>query len=159
MHKKDFLSLSLKLFLKYPFTTVKSLFLTNIGYIYIFDRFNTNLYYNGYFLLEFFEGYGPYSDSFFPSIKKVLDKILINNNYQLFIITDIIMNLSLYFWIIIYLLIESIKRHKKINNNYLLIIFLLLTLLLGPCALVRYLLPVIVSIPALILFNNYRFDK
>ncbi len=155
LHLKEFLGLSIKLFFKYPLTTINSIVLTNSGYWYIFDYYNTNLYRNGYFLLDFFEGYGPSSQSLFPKIKKILDKVLLKNYYQLFFVTAIIMNISLYFWIVIYLIIESIRYHKTINNNYLLIVLLLLTIFLGPCALVRYLLPCIVSVPALLLFNNY----
>ena len=81
------------------------------------------------------------------------------NGYQKFFVTNVLFNLSLYFWILLLCLSLTIYNKRKISSIYLLLLFLFVTIVLGPCIIIRYMLPIIVAIPPLMIRANNERDN
>lgn len=162
-HFSEYKMVYSKLLLRYPGKMLYSFMLLNQGYWYLNDKSIVNIYENkpgfGYFLTFTFDGFGVKNTSLFPELKDFFERQFEypNYSYQKNPFLFILCSLAIYFWILLFCLFSAIGSKTKIAFLPLLLVFILIgTVFLGPCVLVRYALPYIISIPIIlrITFNG-----
>ena len=156
-----FFSFYLKTGLKYPYTYIKAFVLLNAGYLGLSDITYSEIYtkYNraGVLLSDTRDGFGINHQSFIPPLENIYESLYTENYYLYIIGLNILLSPALYFWIIVFLLMSAIMSKKKQTVVFFIFVgILFLSMLFGPCVLVRYALPYILTIP--LLFVSV-FDK
>ena len=152
----DFIKLYITLFIKYPNRYIEAFIHNNMGYLYVFDTTNSRIYgygldnRQGYLLTDIKEGYSVYHISYFKQLEKKYELLFSANKYQYNLITLLLCSFSLYLWLLFYYM-SKLKLKDNVQNIY--IILYILTMLLGPCALIRYSLPYISILPIIITLN------
>ena len=160
-NKQEFFYFMLKLFKKYPITFIDSYLNTTRGYWYIQDESFSKIWNNqkpdimgALELYCFAVGKGKLavkSDSKIPALQKFYQNMFCKNEYRKIPILYIAFQPAFYFYILIaYLLYEIYKKDKmKIAVGTFLFVFFA-SCYLANCSIVRYMYPIIVSMPILL---------
>lgn len=146
-----------RLLVRYPFTYVEAFLYNSYGSWFIDDTTNAFVYDNpgesrrGY-LISFCNGeYGVEHTSYFGIWEDVCERLFSYNDYQKVPIVRMIFAPALYFWIVFLITIDA--WGKKMKGVVFSTIFLLMyhfTIMCGPCCLVRYLYPLMITVPFII---------
>ena len=155
-YPKSFKKLALGLLFKYPIESLESILRTNQGNWYLLDLSCTNVHGTGYFFIYDYKMHGVNFNNRFSSIRNKVLKVLVNNHYKKDIIIFMLFSIALYNWLVILILLFTTYNKKSISSIYCLLILLFITMLLGPCVVIRYNLPIIVSIPPLLALSTYK---
>lgn len=156
---KGFLSLYMKLGLKYPASYIRAYTQHNLGYLYILDISSSRIYgytleeRQGYLLTDTKQGFDIEHKSFVPILEKVYERLYTTNKYQDLLILDLLCSPGFYFWGIVLIMFYCADlRCRKLFYPALFVGTYMLTLLDGPCVLIRYALPYIVCFPVMLCF-------
>ena len=157
-----FLNVYFRLLKKYPFQYIEAFMHTNLGYLYIFDTTNANSVYGygldwrqGYLLTDTKAGFDVVHESKFKLLENVYENLFSANEYQKIFPLFVMCSLSVYFWILILMFFRMFElRNWRIISSMILILALGATSIMAPCALIRYIFPYIMCIPAMI-YNVY----
>lgn len=162
-NKVEFYKFAFELMTKYPSITIDSYLNTIRGYWYINDTsFATasniiDSRISG--ALELYclpigkDEYMVYEDSKIPKLKQFYKDLFCKNEYQKIPILYILFQPATYFYMLIAYLLYNLYRKNKIEfiiGMYLFLYFL--TFFIGPCAIIRYIYPIITAIPILLGF-------
>lgn len=157
--EKGFMKFTIELALKYPEIFVDAYLDTIRGYWYISDTSFNTIYKDeekGCLELTFSKVFenkeaAVQQNSLIPPLKAFYDDMLAKNYYTKIPVLYILFQPATYFYILLALILHSIyKRDKRnvISELYLILYFL--TCFLAPCAIIRYMYGVIVSLPVII---------
>lgn len=154
----EYLKTSLELFKRYPLVSVQSVVYLTQGHWDINDISHAEIYGTkagdrfGYLTTRVYENYGVTTESKIPVLEKLLEEAFTANKYQYVPVITLLFAPAFYLWFLVLYTIFMI-RAKKWNNLFLssFFWFYILTLLAGPCVLIRYIYPLIVSTPVLII--------
>lgn len=155
----DFISLYVKLGLKYTSTYVDAFLINNGSYLCIVDDTFASIYGTdpderlGIFQTDIKENSYLYLDSKFEALENIYEKLYTSNDYQEFIFLRLFLNPALYVGLIILGFIYIIANNKDLPIAYMFTLVYFLTLLMGPTVQARYILPIIVCIPQLCLIT------
>lgn len=157
-----FVNVYFRLLKKYPFQYIEAFMHTNLGYLYIFDITNANNIYGyglegrqGYLLTDTKAGFDVIHESKFKLLENVYENLFSANEYQKIFPLFLVCSLSVYFWSIVLMFFRLFElRNWRIVSSMILILALGATSILAPCALIRYIFPYILCIPAMI-YNVY----
>ena len=148
-----FLKTSLQLFAQYPLISIDSFLYLTEGWWYLGDVSCANIYPDGiakrfgYLLTNVYEDFGITHESKIPALENFLEKSFTANNYQQWPLLSLLFAPALYIWLFAFLYL-NMKRSDR--YPFIFHWLLLFTNLLGPCCLVRYAYPFIVTIPLMI---------
>ena len=154
-----FKKLYIKTLKKFPYTHFESYMVTNLGYIYMNDISQSQIYGKpskneyrsdrGYFTTEQQKGTEVTADSKIKPIENLYEYLFTQNNYRDIPIINYLFQLALYFYLFFFsFMICIIKNKKELYPIYILVLLYIGTMILGPCALVRYAFPYItITIP------------
>lgn len=161
LNKKEFYEISLKLMKKYPRITIESYLNTIRGFWYINDKTF------GYsddaekqkvsgvlelytFIILNKKEYKVSQKSVLPQLRDFYRKLFCENKYLDIPILYVLFQPALYFYLLIAYLLYNIYKRNKIETIIGVYLFLyFLTFFIGPCSIVRYIYPNIVSMPIL----------
>ena len=160
-NRKEFLGFMFELAKKYPREFIDS-YLNNMrGYWYVLDK-SFCLIHNDYDsdkfgaleLYCFKVGKGQYEiveDSKLPLLKKIYKDMFCRNMYQKIYGVRIIFQPATYLYILFGCILYSIyKRYKKILLIEMFLLLYAMTFVTAPCAIIRYMYPVIANIPIVV---------
>lgn len=148
-----FLKTSLQLFVQYPLASIDSFLYLTEGWWYLGDISCANIYPDGiekrfgYLLTNVYDDFGITHESKFPVFEQFLENAFTANKYQQWPLLSLIFAPALYIWLFVFFFL-TMKRSDR--YPFIFHWFLLLTDLLGPCCLVRYAYPFIVTIPLML---------
>lgn len=164
-NKKEFLKVYLKLLVRYPERYVEGFLRITQGYWYIDDITNAKIYgedpeeRQGYLLTDTKEGYDVYHTSYNQPLENLYEKLFSANEYRNYPILACVFSLAIYFWLIVLATIHSLANKAwHVSMPFAVTWGLILTILLGPCALVRYAFPYITVTP-LLLTVSFGYGK
>ena len=147
-----FLKLSAKLFFKYPIISLDSYLYLTQGAWNIGDVSNAIVYgkgldnRQGYLLTDVKEGYGITHSSKMPWLENILERAFSDNEYQNWPLISVLFAPALYVWIFLFVVFGLIKKKSvKYTLPVSFMLFLLLTILAGPCIVIRYVYPFVVT--------------
>ena len=159
----------IKKWLKYSFTypteTLDTWAKLTVSSWYIFSTDYNNVYNEqGYLETGFINVWDDSNmNSKIPWLKKLLDHLIAQNNYQNNFVLFIIMSPALYIWTLILLLFISIyTKNQLVISLATLLLLLFITILLGPTIIIRYIYPIMISTPIILyifLFWNHRHNR
>lgn len=167
-NKKEFFAFMLELAKKYPREFTDSYFNTMRGYWYILDN-SFCLIHNDYNSDEFgalelycFKvGKGQYEikeDSKLPELQRFYKNMFCRNMYQKIYGIRIIFQPATYLYILLACILYSIYKKYKILLTVEFFLFIyMMTFITAPCALIRYVYPIIVNIP--IIFSLLKNEE
>ena len=161
VHKtKEFAKVYLKLFIKYPEDYINAFIAQNAGFIDIGDK--SHAYVNdpetikglGYVQTRWADALyekGFYKDSKWPALREILDEFADNNGYLKVPVLKYIFMPGIYLW---FFILAFIYANKKKNIGLIAIVSLIAgyyaTMLFGPAVQLRYVYPVMITVPFLI---------
>ncbi|MCQ2522939.1 MAG: DUF6020 family protein [Lachnospiraceae bacterium] len=154
-NKDIFWKTYLKLFAGHPRQYVEAFLENNLGFLCILDKTNATVYGTGYerrrgFLMAYTrDGYGVEAKSRLKPLEDLYLKLYCENDYQKNLLTFLPCSMGLYFWLIVLSVFLMIDKKAKRAASVLFILALGATTLLGPCAIIRYMLPYVVCLPVL----------
>lgn len=143
--------------LKYPETCIDAFLYLNQGNIFLDDISHAKIYdyrqkeRQGYLLTDTKSGFGVEHKTKFSFLENIYEKLFSENKYQKIPVIATLFVPAFYFWLLMFTML-----HAFVNKNYKIIyvgLFLFiyyLTVLLGPCSLIRYMYPLVVSVPVLL---------
>ncbi len=149
-YKRDFVMIYISLVSAYPRTAATAVSLTNAGYLSLTDM--SSLYGPSPVGIGNRAGCGVKRDSFFPSLEQLYKNLFSKKAlaYRNVLGWNILCSLALYFWMLVWLMIKSVKeKQRELFPMVAFMAVFLLTVLAGPCALTRYALPYILALPVL----------
>lgn len=153
-HMGQYVKLSFRLAVKYPTTLVDSFLLTNETYFNPLDRLPDQDIYRVLWEIRDTNYYDNYDIEFKFKDNKIAGfyyALLESGEYNRFPIFKVIFNISLYIYILLFALyVFILKKDYKSILGILPFITLFITVLLGPVAILRYILPIVLSAPLLI---------
>jgi len=154
-HRK-LVKLWVKLGIRYPGSYMKAFMDLNAGNIYLKDDSYSHMYgtqnRQGIFLTDTKKGYDIVHISLFPQLENLYESLYTENNYRYVFGLNILCSPALYLWAILFSMV-MLAREKKALPLIAFLFVLILTIIAGPCALPRYILPLTVSLPQVILLN------
>ena len=144
-----FKNLYFKTLKKFPYTHLEAYIVTNLGYVYMNDISESQIYGKpsqrdyrsdkGYFTTEQQGGTEVTSDSKIKPLEFLYEYLFTRNNYRNIPILHYLFQFALYFYLFFFSFMICIMKNKKeLLPIYILVILYIGTMLLGPCALVRY---------------------
>lgn len=157
----DFLELYLKLGLKYPKDYLTAFLRLNMGYWYLGDETHAYIYGSanrqGYLLTDMknVEGINIEHNSLLPSLEALYEKVVTENVYLKVPVISALFAPSFYLWLLLASTLLAWKngKIKGLLYPYTLMYIYFLTVLLGPCALVRYAYPLMICTPMFLAFS------
>ena len=170
-NKKEFFEFVIDLGLKYPRIYIDSFLDTTRGYWYINDDSFCNVWgddedkgclelaFNGVFKEEHL---AVQQHSYLPELQNLYKDLFAKNYYRNIPILYIVFQPSFYFYILIACILYSIyKKERKMLILQILLLMYFATCFFGPCAIIRYIYAVIVSVPiiALSVFKDTKKEK
>ena len=170
-NNKEFLKFIVELGLKYPEIYIDSFLNTIRGYWYINDDSFCNIWAEeedrGCLELDFNpifkEDYLAVQQySYVPELQNLYKDLFAKNYYRNIPILYIVFQPSFYFYILIACILYSIyKKERKMLILQILLLMYFATCFFGPCAIIRYIYAVIVSVPiiALSVFKDTKKEK
>lgn len=156
----QFVKVYLKLFIKYPEDYINAFIAQNAGFIDIGDK--SHAYINdpdevkghGYVQTKWEDSLyvkGFYQDSKWPALRALMDEFADNNGYLKIPLLKYIFMPGIYFWFFVLALIYAIKKK---NIGLIAIVSLIAgyyaTMFFGPTVQLRYVYPVMITVPFLI---------
>lgn len=154
--KRRFISLYFRLFAKYPISYIKAFLYNTMGYWYLFDTSNAEIYgfglenRQGYLLTDTKQGFGVVHNSHFSSLENLYENLFSLNEYQKNPLLFILCSMALYIWAIVLCVFYAINlKRKQVLFPVIVLFGYIITMFAGPCALIRYAFPVISCIPPL----------
>lgn len=156
----------LRLGLCFPMTYVDAFLENSVGYWYIADTSHAEIYGIG---ME--SGFGYLSTdnrplpagceivehSYLPGLRIFMERLISDNEYQKIPVLPVIFAPAFYWWLLC--LYMSFCLYRKDYNLLIPTLFLLMyyfTLLPSPAALIRYMYPFVVSVPAILCFMTTK---
>ena len=143
-----------ELLVKYPYTYIEAFLYANAGMWFIDDVSYSYVYvYDEDGIGEAIgagtaTGYGVESDSKLPLLKELMNRIIKTDFYLEIPIIGILFCPAFYFWIVLYfIMIACHKKYKSLACSGIILFGYHFTTLLGPCALLRYMYPLIICMP------------
>lgn len=142
------------LLVKYPFTYIEAFLYNSFGNWFIDDTSNAYVYDNpgesrrGYLISFCNTEYGVEHVSYLPKLEEICERLFSYNEYQDIPVLRIIFAPALYFWMIVIITVKAWQ--KRLNSVVFCACFLLayhFTIMCGPCCLVRYMYPIMISMP------------
>lgn len=155
-NKRLFVSIYPRLLIKYPSSFISAFLNNTMGYWYLFDTTNAEIYGSepgkrlGFLLSDTKPGLGVKHISYFPKLENLYEHLFSLNEYQNIPPLFILCSIALYIWLAILCVFYAINLKRK--QAVMPIIFLMsyiITIFAGPCALIRYAFPIIGCIPPL----------
>ena len=165
-----FKKLYIKTLKKFPWTHFEAYVITNLGYIYVNDISESQIYGkptkkdyrsdHGYFTTEQQTGTKVTADSKLKPLEALYEYLFTNNNYRNIPVLNYFFQIAVYFYLFFFsFMICIIKQKNKLYPLYTLILLYIGTMLLGPCVLIRYAFPFIaISIPLLFITLTYDIE-
>lgn len=158
-NKMEFIKFIINLALKYPGTFIDAYLDTIRGYWYISDESFNTIYTDGsrgcleLTFSQVFknENIAIHQNSVIPKLKSFYEDMLAKNYYTKIPVLYIIFQPATYFYILLACVLYSMYKKEKTNliaEGYLMLYFL--TCFLAPCAIIRYIYCVIVSLPVIV---------
>lgn len=154
---REFINLYLKYFKSYPITYIDAFLCNTQGYWFVDDTTNTKMYgegyegRQGYLLTDTKEGFGVYHVSHFRCLENIYETLFSANKYLRIPVVACVFSPAFFSWIMVFLLFKAFyEQKKKVKFCMVLLVALMITLLMGPCAIIRYSLPFVVCMPLLI---------
>lgn len=153
----EYFKTSLELFKRYPLVTVQSVVYLTQGHWDINDLSHAEIYGTdendrfGYLSTRVYEGYGVETNSKIPVLEELMENGFTKNKYQYIPAISLLFAPAFYLWFLALYTIQMIKA-KRWTNLFIgsFFWFYILTLLAGPCSIIRYTYPLIISVPVLI---------
>lgn len=151
-----FVSLWFRMFVKYPALYIDAFLHNTMGFWYLFDTTNAQIYgyglekRQGYLLTDTKPNLHVEHVSYFPALEELYENLFSANKYWDIPWLFILCSLALYVWIVILCTFYAVNQRSR--QAILPVAFLLsyiITALMGPCALIRYVFPIISCIPPL----------
>ena len=167
-NEKEFWHIYFKYMLKQPVRYAEAFLITSIGYWYLDDISNSQMYGRradggidddfGLFLMDTKPGYGITHESKLPWLDKIIKKLFHENKYQKLPVIAVVFSMGTYFWLIVLSFFYCVqKKNKEAAVPLVFILSYIATVLAGPCSLIRYALPYIACLPALMV-TAYKAD-
>lgn len=154
------------LFCKYPLISLDAFLYVTEGNWYINDISNSNIYGHGlenrqgYLLTDIKGGYNIIHKSKLPGVELFLEKSFSDNGYQHWPVLSILFSPALYFWVLVICTVVFIKAGRwELLMGAGFLWGLYLTILLGPCALIRYSYPLVTCSPFILCMANLSIKK
>jgi len=152
-HEKKFIDLYFKLLIKYPHEFLFAFIQQYMGYFYIFNTTSSKIsswLQGGYLYTNITSGYGVEARSFFPTIKDFYTNLISINHtrsheYQNIAILAFLTSQGFYIWLSLLFIFYNLHNARKVSLAGIVVLSYLFTMLLGPCAVLRYALPIIMS--------------
>lgn len=152
----EFAGLWAKLLGKYPLGYAEAFLFNCQGYWFVDDLSQARHYgqglegRQGYLLSDTKEGFGVEHQSLFPALETLYERLFSANEYQSLPVVSQIFSLAAYTWFLCFLMAgAACARRKDILLCGAALLLLEAGLLLGPCAIVRYQLPLMMGGPVL----------
>lgn len=147
---EEFISLYFNLLVKYPSSYIKAFLNNTMGYWYLLDESGGEIYgygldqRRGFFLTFTMPNYGIEHVSYFPALENLYENWFSLNEYKKNPLLFLSCNMALYFWMTVLCAFYMIDRKclRGILQITLLLGFIA-TIYVGPCALIRYIFPII----------------
>lgn len=146
----SFFAESAHLFFEYTKVSVDSYLYLTEGLWYLGDYSNAEIYGSGlegrqgYLLTDYKGGYGVVHVSKFPQLESFLEDAFSANDYQHWPLISLIYAPALYVWLFVIMFAMVRGRDRTVFDFHL---FLLATVFLGPCCVIRYVYPFVLSVP------------
>lgn len=142
---------------EYPETSIDAFLYLNQGNIFLDDISNAQIYdyrqkeRQGYLLTDTKSGFGIEHNTKFSYLEDLYEKLFTENKYQKLPVLATLFVPAFYFWLLMYTIVHALvnKNYKIIYVGSFLLIYYL-TVLLGPCSLIRYMYPLVISVPILL---------
>lgn len=166
-----FLRIYVKLGLNWPREYLNAFACLTQGFWYIEDTSHAHIYgvgmesRLGYMLTNYKsmpEGYEVTHVSYFPQLEYLLEKLFSDNKYLKAPILSVLFAPAFWEWMLVgYTVIVLYKRRYDMLIPVLFLIGYQLTLLLGPVCLIRYVYPVVICVPILLIkvWQSLKGDK
>lgn len=155
-HKSRFVSIYFKMFVKYPNYYIKAFLYNTMGYWYLFDTSNAEIYgvgleyRQGYLLTDTKEGFDVEHNSHFSILENLYENLFSLNEYQKNPVLFILCSMAFYIWAIVLCVFYAVNlKRKQVVFPAVFLLGYIFTIFAGPCALIRYVFPVISCIPPL----------
>lgn len=150
-HVGKFATLFLRLSIKYPVTLIDSFLLTNETYFNPFDEIPDDDVYRVLWEIRDNDDFSNYDIEFRFKENKIAGSyyaLLEMGRYNEFPIFKLIFNISIYIYVLVFALFMFVlrKEYKRVLG-ILPFITLFITVLLGPVAILRYVLPIVLACP------------
>lgn len=153
-HIGKYVGLFFRLGVKYPVTLIDSFLLTNETYFNPFDKIPDEDIYRVLWEIRDVDDFNNYDIEFRFKENKLAGSyysLLETGEYNRFPVLKVLFNISLYIYILIFALYTFIRRREYTRILCILpFITLFITVLLGPVAILRYVLPIVIACPLLI---------
>lgn len=153
----EFLSLWGRLLWQYPGDYVDAFLWNSMGLWFVDDTSNAAAYgealedRQGYLLTDTKGGYQVEHTSYCPALEQLYERLFSANEYQSLPVLGALFCPALYFWGLLGVLFAALYRRQR---PLLWVSFFGLgmycSILLGPCALIRYMLPLVLLLPPLV---------
>ena len=155
--EKLFLETWIATICEYPETCIDAFLYLNQGNIFLDDISNAQVYdyrqkeRQGYLLTDTKSGFGVEHNTKFSFLEDIYEKLFTENKYQKLPVLATLFVPAFYFWLLMYTMVHALvnKNYKIIYVGSFLLIYYL-TVLLGPCSLIRYMYPLVISVPVLL---------
>lgn len=153
-HIGKYAGLFLKLGIKYPVPLIDSFLLTNETYFNPFDKIPDVDVYRVLWEIRDIDDFDNYDIEFRFKENKIAGAyyaMLETGEYNRFPVLKVLFNISIYIYILVFALYIFILRREYKRILYILpFITLFITVLLGPVAILRYVLPIVIACPLFI---------
>lgn len=104
----------------------------------------------GYMMSNTMEGYGVEHTSFFPALEREYERLFSANEYTRYPVVAQVFSLAAYSWLLAFLgFAAAYGKRRSVLLGCVVLLGVAGPLLLGPCALVRYQLPLVMGGPVL----------
>lgn len=146
----DFVSDSMTLLRKYPRISIDSYLYLTEGYWYLNDISFSNIYggdRQGYLLSDVKDGYGIEHRTKCGFIENLMETLFTANAYQKIPVLAVLFTPAFFVYAFLYLLCIVRGRQRLV---FIPSFLLFLTLLMGPCCLVRYVYPIMLLVPLML---------
>ena len=146
----DFVSDSMTLLRKYPRISTDSYLYLTEGYWYLNDISFSNIYggdRQGYLLSDVKDGYGIEHKTKYGFIENLMETLFTANAYQKIPVLAVLFTPAFFVYAFLYLLCIVRGRQRLV---FIPSFLLFLTLLMGPCCLVRYVYPIMLLVPLML---------
>lgn len=151
----------------YPGEYVNAFLALNAGFLSITDVSHSNVYTSldtGYAETYWYEDslsyYDIYKNSRFPFLHDYMENWAVNNEYLNIPVLRYIFMPGIYLWIMIFIMLNYIRKKKWVFMFQMsFIAFFYATMLLGPGVCMRYVYPIMLVVPFMILISVFYKDK
>jgi len=155
--EKHFFNVWWRLFKQYSGVSLDASLYINQGNIFLDDISHAHVYgtnpeeRKGYLITSVAKGYGVEHYSLFPWLENIYEDLFTLNTCQEIPFLATLFTPAFYFWMLAVCVLHALlSKNWKVVTVAMLLLAYYGTILLGPCSLVRYMYPLIVSAPVLL---------